>query len=92
MREIDLGFDLVAFNTVCARCLGAFFALAGGAKVRPHLLRFVFLKRTGMRLFLGDADGQQHIENSFTFDFQLPGQIVNSNLAHPAPFFSGLSR
>ena len=26
----------------------------------------------------------QHVENSFAFNFQLPGEIVDSNLAHPA--------
>jgi hypothetical protein len=38
-----------------------------------------------MGLLLGDANFRQDIENSFTFDFQLPGQIVDSNLTHP-PF------
>jgi len=34
---------------------------------------------------LGDADYWKHIEYGFAFNFQLPGQIVDSNLAHP-PF------
>jgi hypothetical protein len=49
----------------------------------PHLLGFMLFDGTGMRLLLGDPDLKQDIENRFTFDFQLPGQIVNSNLTHP---------
>jgi hypothetical protein len=44
-----------------------------------------------MRLLLGDAYFRKYVENSFAFDFQLPGQIVNSNLAHPLFLSSGLS-
>jgi hypothetical protein len=40
-----------------------------------------------MRLLFRNADERQYIENRFTFDFQLPSQIVDSNLAHP-PFVS----
>jgi hypothetical protein len=40
-----------------------------------------------MRLLFRNADQRQYIENCFTFDFQLPSQIVDSNLAHP-PFVS----
>lgn len=45
-----------------------------------------------MGLFLGDADFRQRIEDGFTFDFQLSGQIVDSNLAHPPLVSSELSR
>src|SRR5437899_12688619 len=37
-----------------------------------------------MGLLLRHPDERQRIENGFTFDFQLPGEIVDSNLAHPA--------
>jgi hypothetical protein len=40
-----------------------------------------------MRLLFSNADQRQYIENRLAFDFQLPGQIVDSNLAHP-PFVS----
>jgi hypothetical protein len=44
-----------------------------------------------MRFLLGDTDFFQSIENRLAFDFQLSGQVVNSNLTHPplvssAPF------
>ena len=37
-----------------------------------------------MGLLLGDPDVRQRIENGFAFNFQLPGEIVDSNLTHPA--------
>jgi hypothetical protein len=37
-----------------------------------------------MGLLLGDANGGQEIEDFLALDFQLPGQIVDSNLGlHP---------
>jgi hypothetical protein len=39
-----------------------------------------------MGLLLGDPDFQQHVENRLALDFQLSGQIVDSNLAHPLCF------
>ncbi len=85
VRQVDLGFDFVSFATVFRRARGRGLRLGGGAEVGPHLLCFMFFHGTGVRLLLGDADFHQHIENRFAFDFQLPGQIVNSNLTHP-PF------
>jgi len=58
---------------------------AGPAQISADLLRFVLFNGTGVRLLFSDAYFRKCIENSFAFDFQLPGQIVNSNLAHP-PF------
>src|SRR5207244_11758859 len=56
-------------------------------EMRSHLFRLVLLNGTGMCLLLGDTDFQENIENGFTLNFQLPGQIVDSNLGHP-PFLS----
>ena len=36
-----------------------------------------------MRLLFGDSDFGKDVEDRLTFDFQFPGQIVNSNFAHP---------
>jgi hypothetical protein len=38
-----------------------------------------------MRLLFRDADFRQRVKNRLALDFQLSGQIVDSNLAHP-PF------
>jgi len=52
----------------------------------PHQFRFVILKRTGVRFFLRDAHRGQNVKNFLALDFQLTGQIVNSNLTHPPSF------
>jgi urocanate hydratase len=49
----------------------------------PHLLRLVFFQRTGVRLLFGDSNFRQNIEDGLAFDFQFPGQVVDSNLTHP---------
>jgi hypothetical protein len=36
-----------------------------------HTLSFVKLKRTGVRLFLGNANIIEHIKNRLALDFQL---------------------
>jgi hypothetical protein len=56
-----------------------------------NFIGFMVFERTGMRFLLGDADFFQDIENRLALDFQLSGQVVNSNLTHPplvssAPF------
>jgi hypothetical protein len=66
--------------------------LARSAEMGANFLGFVVFERTGMRLLLGDTDFGQHIENRFAFDFQLPGQIIDSNLTHPPLCSSALSR
>lgn len=48
-------------------------AVAASLEMDADLLGFMFFKRAGVRLLLGDADFFQHIENRFTFNFQLPG-------------------
>ena len=50
--------------------------------MHTDFFRFVLFQRTGVRLFLCDTDFRQHVENGFTFYFQLSGQIVDSNLTH----------
>jgi hypothetical protein len=45
-----------------------------------------------MGFLLGDTDFRQRIEDGFAFYFQLSGQIVDSNLAHPPLSSSELSR
>jgi hypothetical protein len=55
-----------------------------------HFFRFMLFKRTGMRLLLSHSDKRKHVENGFAFDFQLPCEIVDSNLTHPAFLFPAL--
>ncbi len=83
--KINLGLDFVALTPGTRRPGRRGLCLSSSAEVSPHFFCFVFFDRTGMRLLLGDADYYQDIENRSTFNFQLPGQIVDSNLTHP-PF------
>ena len=80
VREIDLGFDLV----VAAGCARGARAGRGsfGARFKngAHLLSLVVLERTGVRLLLGDTSFRKNVENRLAFNFQLPSQIVDSNL------------
>ena len=55
-----------------------------------HLLRFVLLDRTGVRLLFGHPDERERVKNSLALDFQFPGEIVDSNLTHPAFLFPAL--
>jgi hypothetical protein len=87
LREIDLGFDPVSIRTAGTRRLGGSLGFAGATNMGPHLRGFVFFNGTGMGLLLGDANRRQSIENDLAFNFQLSGQIVDSNLTHP-PFLS----
>jgi hypothetical protein len=84
MRQIDLGLDFFFAAWRFSGSSGGRLRFAGGAEVNAYLLCFVLFQRTGMRLLLSHPDHWQHVENSSAFDFQLPGEIVDSNLTHPA--------
>jgi hypothetical protein len=92
VRKINFGLDLVRLGAARTGSLAAARRFTALAKVGPYLVRFVVFERTGMRLLLGDTDFGQHIENCFAFYFQLPGQIVDSNLAHPPSIPPKISR
>jgi hypothetical protein len=87
MREVDLGLDLffaVSRAGVSLRGIRRSFGTA--AKMFPHQVRFVIFQRTGVRFLLRDAHRGQRVKNFLTLDFQLTGQIVDSNLTHPLSF------
>src|SRR6476660_5014049 len=83
MRKIDLRLDSIGFGARGTRRSTRTLRLADRAEMFTYLDRFVVFNGTGMSLLLGDSDFLKYIENSFTLNFQLPCQIVNSNLAHP---------
>ncbi len=84
VREVDLGLDFICVAPRAWRTRRR-ARFGRSAEVGPHFLCLVVLERTGMGLLLGDSDFGENIENRFAFNFQLPGQIVDSNLTHP-PF------
>jgi hypothetical protein len=90
VRQIDLCLDLFFAPQSAGWLGGGCLRFAGGAEVGTYLLRFMLFQRTGMCLLLGHPDFRQHIEDGFAFDFQLSGEIVDSNLAHPAFLFPAL--
>jgi hypothetical protein len=92
MGQVNFGLDAIRFGATLARRSRRTWTLSGRAEVRSNFVGFVVFQRTGMRLLLCDANFRQHIENGFAFYFQLPGQVVNSNLTHPPLFSSGVSR
>jgi hypothetical protein len=85
VREVDLCLDFIGIAAGTPRARRRGLCLGSSAEVGPHFFRFVLLNRTGVRLFLSDANFEQDIKNRLALDFQLPGQIVYSNLTHP-PF------
>jgi hypothetical protein len=87
--KINLGLDFVSAGRTRSLTRGG--VRAGSMKMRAHLLRFVFFQGTGVGLLLRDTHFFQHIENGFAFDFKFPGQVVDSNLAHP-PLLSSTLR
>lgn len=52
----------------------------------PHQFRFVVFQRTGVRFLLRNTYRGQRVKNLFALDFQLTGQIIDSNLTHPLSF------
>jgi hypothetical protein len=73
VRQVDLGFDFIGARMRCARRFPHAMPVPRAFEVCTNFFGFVLFERTGMRLLLGDADFSQHVENGFTFDFQLPG-------------------
>jgi len=92
MREIDLGFDLVIAAGSARGARAGRGSFGARFKNGAHLLSLVVLERTGVRLLLGDTSFRKNVENCLAFNFQLPSQIVDSNLTHPPYFSSALSR
>jgi hypothetical protein len=92
VRQVDLGLDFVSFGARRARRSGRSLRFTGGAEMGTHFDRFVVLNGAGMSFLLGNSDQWEHVKNRFALNFQFPGQIVDSNLAHPPFLSSGLSR
>jgi hypothetical protein len=86
MREVDLGLDFV-FNVSGARFRRGRGGLGVSTQMLADQFRFMLFQRTGVRLLLGNAHHRQNVKNRLALDFQFPGQIVDSNLAHPLSRF-----
>jgi hypothetical protein len=82
-RQIDLGLNLVSLGAAGASVFGRGLRFAGGAEVHPQFCRLMLFHGTGVRFLLRHPYFCKRVEDRLAFDFQFPGQIVNSNLAHP---------
>ncbi len=87
VREVDLGFDFffAVGGTRSSPC-GTWHRVGAAAEVLSHQVRFVIFQGTGVRFLLRDAHRSQGVKNFLALDFQLTGQIVDSNLTHPLSF------
>jgi len=84
MRKINLGFDLL--NRRRRGTSGPAWTLPivrRTTEMPANFLRLVVFERAGMGLLLCDPHFGQHVKNGFALYFELPGQVVNSNLTHP---------
>ena len=52
------------------------------AIVTAQLLRHVFVNRTGVGNFFGDAEFVELVDDLARLHFQLPRQFIDSNLTH----------
>ena len=84
VRQINLGLDFFFAAQWASRASRRRLRFGRATDVDPHFFRFMLLQRTGMGLLLRHSDERQRVENGFAFNFQLPGEIVDSNLTHPA--------
>jgi hypothetical protein len=87
MREVDFGLDLF-FAMSCARrrLRRTWRRIGTAAEMLAHQIRFVVFQGTRVRFLLRHAHRGQHVKNLSALDFQLTGQIVDSNLTHPLSF------
>ena len=87
MRQVNLGLDFF-FAAQRSRGLPSVrMSIRGAADVRSHFLRFMVLDRTGVRLLFGHSNKRERVENGLALNFQFSGEIVDSNLTHPAFLF-----
>jgi hypothetical protein len=87
MREVDLSLEIFFAVSGTRRSLGRTGRRIGtAAEMLSHQIRFMLFQRTGVRFLLRDAHRGQHVKNFLALDFQLTGQIVDSNLTHPLSF------
>jgi hypothetical protein len=69
--------------------LGGGFELAAGCRFRilvpvvaAQLKHYVVVQRAGVRLFIRDAQFGELLQYFVSLNFQLPRQLVNSDLSH----------
>jgi hypothetical protein len=87
MREIDLSLDLRLARARSAVSSGSRASALSG-KVFADSLGFIDFNRARVRLLFRYSNQDKNVKNGLALDFQFPGQIVDSNFAHPPCVFS----
>jgi hypothetical protein len=72
--------DVVAWHRNCFFPAGQDRGVA--AEIAAELVGVVVVNRTGMRQRLGDAEFVQFIDDLTRLNFELPRQLIDSNLTH----------
>jgi len=86
IRQVNLGLDAFVAMGGTRSLRRTRRSLGAAAEMLSHQFRFVIFQRTGMRFLLRNTHRGQHVKNFFALDFQLTGQIIDSNLTHPLSF------
>jgi hypothetical protein len=87
VREVDLGLEFFfAVSSASRRPRRTRRRIRASAEMLSHQVRFEVFQRTGVRFLLRDTHRGQYVKYFPALDFQLTGQIVDSNLTHPLSF------
>jgi hypothetical protein len=86
IRQVDLGLDSFVAVAGTRSLRRTRRSLGASAEMLPHQFRFVIFQRTGVRFLLRNTHRGQNVKNFLALDFQLTGQIIDSNLTHPLSF------
>jgi len=61
---------------------GPFRGSGAAAEKVAQLLRYIIIDRTRVSLLFSNAQLRKFVQHFVSFDLQLPGQHVNTNLVH----------
>ena len=86
IRQVNFGLDSFVAMGGARSLRRTRRSLGAAAEMLSHQFRFVIFQRTGVRFLLRNTHRGQHVKNFLALDFQLTGQIIDSNLTHPLSF------
>jgi hypothetical protein len=69
-------------GAVGRRLFGPLRGSGAAAEKVAQLLRYIIIDRTRVSLLFSNAQLRKFVQQFVSFDFQLPGQHVNTNLVH----------
>jgi hypothetical protein len=69
-------------GAIRGRLLGALGGSRAAAENMAQLLRHIVIDGTRVSLFFGNAQLRKFVQQFVSFDFELTGQHINTNLVH----------